>query len=176
MNLRECRFTNGAFTERLDEFSGDLADWVDPAIIVEATLRAAEETWGTGTISPNSFPSAAMGALLACCYSRAIYESGEIALRLAREPGWGQRRGKAWPDSTAIRQFRRGNLDLLRKCLARVLEQLCARGFCGVRGGFPPATARNDSGNGFQLHPECIKGADLRLMLAVQADSMALDD
>jgi hypothetical protein len=107
------------------------------AAAVEEKLPAAEQA-----NAEFGLPVKEMLGVITYCYSRGIFNSGEIAVRLKQEPELRKALGRNLPDEAAIRRFRRKYAGEIEDALELLYQ------------AFPPqaSTTASESDNAARKH------------------------
>jgi len=163
----------------------DLSIYIGKKTLVKLILDAIEDlntrTSGcepTATGNPR-FQPAAMLTLLTYCYATGVFASADIELSMPHDQMIRYLCGKNYLNVPKLREFRRHGRARIKECLATVLRRVWELRFCDEDACPIAAPAYPGMSFGQWLNmrptPDFAVEAEQRIVLAVRADSMAMD-
>jgi transposase len=163
----------------------DLSGYIGKKTLVKLILEAIErlnartaEREAVATENPD-FQPAMMLTLLTYCYATGVYSSTDIELSMQHDQMIRYLCAKNYLNLPVLREFRRYSRDRIKECLATVLQRVWELRFCDEDDHPMAAASYQGVSFGWWLNrgptPDFRAEAELRIVRAVRADSMAMD-
>jgi hypothetical protein len=163
----------------------DVSLYIGKKTLVKLILGAAEDIdvrySDYGALAPenSTLRPAMMLTLLTYCFARGIYAAADIQLGTQHDQMIRYLCARTYPDSGAIRSFRRYQRERIKRCLAAVLRQVWELRFCGDEAqpmeGISYAGLSLSRWADWKRTPDFERDAEQRIARAIRADSMAMD-
>lgn len=161
----------------------DLREWIEESRLADCVLEAiwgsASPNWQSESALPDSMDASchATLALISFCYATGLYGSQEIQDRVYLSEALQKLVDVQAPDEAVIRHFRRSHRPVIARILTRVFRMGWDRRFSNTRQTTSERNADDANVHLRNLLEEVFKKtAEDRILRAVEADSMWLDD
>jgi len=161
----------------------DLSVYIGKKTLVKLILDAIEELnsrpSGCEATGSPEFQPGLMLTLLTYCYATGVYASTDIEISMRHDQMIRYLCAKNYLSLPVLLEFRRYSRDRIKECLATVLRRVWELRFCDEDACTMSAGADTGAAFGRWLNlrptPDFTAEAEQRIVLAVRADSMAMD-